>query len=155
MACFADLVQVHYLNLDKTLTLHSTLTSTQAIFASGSPYDPITTPDGHTIFPAQANNAYIFPALGSAAVLTKCSHITDECFLVAAETLAELSPADEIPNGRLFPPVSQLREVSAKVTAAVAKLMVATGAGSRPAGCHDNWLSYVTSRMWAAPRAKF
>ncbi|MEW5303428.1 MAG: hypothetical protein WDW36_006121 [Sanguina aurantia] len=125
----------------------------KAIFASGSPYDPITTSDGHTIYPAQANNAYIFPALGAAAVLTRCSKITDECFLVAAETLAELSPVDEIQNGRLFPPLSQLRQVSAKVTAAVAALMVSTRLGSRPSGCED-WLPYVTSRMWAAPRAK-
>ena len=39
----------------------------------------------------QANNAYVFPAIGMAAVLTRASAITDDVFLVAAEALAHMT----------------------------------------------------------------
>ena len=38
--------------------------------------------------PGQGNNAYIFPGIGVAAIITKASHITDEDFYVAANALA-------------------------------------------------------------------
>ena len=39
----------------------------------------------------QANNAYIFPAIGFAAILTRASHISDDAFLVAAKCLSEMT----------------------------------------------------------------
>jgi malic enzyme len=36
----------------------------------------------------QANNAYVFPAVGHAAVLTRAKTIPNDVFLVAAEALA-------------------------------------------------------------------
>jgi malic enzyme len=48
------------------------------LFASGSPFDPIVDAAGVTHYPAQANNAYIFPAVGYAAVLAQAKEITDE-----------------------------------------------------------------------------
>ena len=40
---------------------------------------------------AQANNAYIFPAIGFAAILTEATQISDEVFLVAARCLSEMT----------------------------------------------------------------
>jgi malic enzyme len=75
-------------------------TGGRAIFASGSPFAPITDAAGVTHHPAQANNAYIFPAIGMAAVLTNCSALTDEVFVVAAEALAEMAVHEEVAVGR-------------------------------------------------------
>jgi hypothetical protein len=53
-------------------------TNGKVLFASGSPFDPIVDAAGVTHYPAQANNAYIFPAVGYAAVLAQAREITDE-----------------------------------------------------------------------------
>lgn len=70
------------------------------LFASGSPFDPIVDATGGIHYPAQANNAYIFPAVGFAATLVKASAITDEDFVVAAEHLSTMTTLEEVEQGR-------------------------------------------------------
>lgn len=70
------------------------------LFASGSPFDPIVDAAGVTHYPAQANNAYIFPAVGYAAVLVQAKEITDEVFVLAAEELSKMTDMDELLVGR-------------------------------------------------------
>jgi malate dehydrogenase (oxaloacetate-decarboxylating)(NADP+) len=57
-------------------TFEAAVAATQGrvLFASGSPYPPLQR-GGRTLHPAQANNAYIFPAVGHAAVLARCREI--------------------------------------------------------------------------------
>ncbi len=50
--------------------------------------------------PPQANNVYIFPALGQAAVATRGQRLTDEMFVVAAEELAGMTSLDDVEAGR-------------------------------------------------------
>lgn len=128
-------------------------TGGRVLFASGSPYPPLTTPSGATITPAQANNAYVFPAIGHAAILTNARSITDESFLVTAEKLGAMTSSSSAARGDLFPPFSRITEVSTLVIAAVAQEMVASGNGSAPQDMHGmSWAQYVSSKMWSAPQ---
>lgn len=91
-------------------------------------------PRGRTIRPCQANNAYVFPAIGYGAVLAEASHIPDESFLVAAETLASLVTDAELEEGALFPSFANVCNVSADIAAAVAEHAVECGFGKAPEG---------------------
>jgi malate dehydrogenase (oxaloacetate-decarboxylating)(NADP+) len=72
----------------------------KVLFASGSPFDPLVDGAGVQHHPAQANNAYIFPAVGFAAVLSRSKEITDEMFVLAAEELAGMTDLTEVNVGR-------------------------------------------------------
>eukprot|EP00878_Enallax_costatus_P000281 GHUV01000353.1.p1 GENE.GHUV01000353.1~~GHUV01000353.1.p1 ORF type:complete len:585 (+),score=89.41 GHUV01000353.1:46-1755(+) len=121
----------------------------KVLFASGSPFDPITDDAGVVHYPAQANNAYIFPAVGYAAVLARSREITDEMFVLAAEELSTMTDMQELEQGRLFPPFQNIRAISKLVTARVGEHMVKAGLGSAPEGCTD-WETYVANNMWTA-----
>lgn len=72
----------------------------KVLFASGSPFAPITDTAGVMHHPAQANNAYIFPAVGYAAILAHSREITNEMFVLAAEELSKMTDMEELEQGR-------------------------------------------------------
>lgn len=117
----------------------------QAIFASGSPFAPVSI-DGQTFVSSQGNNAYIFPGVGLGVVLSEARHVTDEMFLAAAETLANEVTYRELDQGQLYPPLAELRKTSAAI--AVAVIEVAQQQGLARATLPDDLLSHVTEKMF-------
>jgi malate dehydrogenase (oxaloacetate-decarboxylating)(NADP+) len=120
-------------------------TEGRGIFASGSPFGSVTV-SGKTFVPGQCNNAYIFPGVGLGVVAAAARYVTDEMIFSAAKALAsEVAPGD-LEQGRIFPALSRIRDVSAVIGAAVAEVAFARGlAGvSRPA----NMLEYVKRQMY-------
>ena len=101
-------------------------TQGRAVFASGSPFAAVSL-GGKTFVPGQANNAYIFPGVGLGVVATAASRVTDEMFFAAAQALAaQVTPAD-LATGCLFPPLTAIREVSARIAASVAAVAWKSG----------------------------
>lgn len=95
-------------------------TGGNAIFASGSPFAMVEL-NGKKYFPGQGNNCYIFPAVGLACISCNIKHITDEFFLVAAESLAEHVTQEEMDEGRVYPNLNRIQTVSLKIAVDVSK----------------------------------
>jgi len=101
-------------------------TGGRALFACGSPFDPVTI-GGATFVPRQGNNSYIFPGVGLGLIAARARRATDAMFLAAARTLADRVTAADLAQGSLYPALSRVREVSAHIAAAVVKVAVAEG----------------------------
>ena len=120
-------------------------TEGRALFACGSPYDPVQL-DGKTFVPRQGNNSYIFPGVGLGAIVSGTRLVTDEMFMVAARTLADLVSEADINQGSLYPALPRIREVSARIAAAVAAVAYERELATRPAP--KDVLEYVQSQMY-------
>ncbi|XP_058042500.1 NADP-dependent malic enzyme, mitochondrial isoform X1 [Ahaetulla prasina] len=90
-------------------------TDGRAIFASGSPFPKVTLSDGQTFFPGQGNNAYVFPGVALGIIACGVRHITEEIFLTTAEAIAQEVTEEHLAEGRLYPPLSSIRDVSFKI----------------------------------------
>jgi malate dehydrogenase (oxaloacetate-decarboxylating)(NADP+) len=84
---------------------------------------PIVHLNGHTYVPSQANNLYIFPAVGLAILATNARIVTDEMFIEAAHAVADQVTAEQLKLGMLFPPQSEVLEVAIHTATRVAKLV--------------------------------
>ncbi|KAG9470355.1 hypothetical protein GDO78_018031 [Eleutherodactylus coqui] len=91
------------------------LTEGRGIFASGSPFSKVTLSNGQTFYPGQGNNAYVFPGVALGVIACGVRHISEDIFLTTAEAIAEDVTEENLAEGRLYPPLSTIREVSFKI----------------------------------------
>jgi malate dehydrogenase (oxaloacetate-decarboxylating)(NADP+) len=107
-----------------------TWSDSRAVFASGSPFDPVEL-GGKRFVPGQGNNAYIFPGVCLGVIACGSRLVTDEMFLIAARTLAlEVSQSD-LDQGRVYPALSRIREVSLTIAVEVVNLAVKQGLATK------------------------
>ena len=101
-------------------------TDGRVVFASGSPFEPVEY-KGKTYIPSQCNNMFIFPGVGLAAGTAGIKQITDGQIYDASVALAECLSDRELLEGRVFPDIKRIREVSQKVAIGVIKRAHAEG----------------------------
>lgn len=128
-------------------------TKGKCIFASGSPFKPVTW-EGKEYTIGQSNNCYIFPGMGLGCVISGAIRVHDDMFLAAAESLASEIGEDHLEKRQLFPAFSEIRDISAHIGAAVAAKAYDLGLATklpRP----KNLLSYAKSCMYSPTYRQF
>ncbi|XP_068867334.1 NADP-dependent malic enzyme isoform X1 [Aphelocoma coerulescens] len=96
-------------------------TEGRGIFASGSPFDPVTLPSGQTLYPGQGNNSYVFPGVALGVISCGLRHIDEDVFLTTAEVIAQQVTDENLQEGRLYPPLVTIQDVSLKIAVRVAE----------------------------------
>jgi malate dehydrogenase (oxaloacetate-decarboxylating) len=91
-----------------------------ALVGTGSPFPPVSV-NGQPIPIDQTNNSYVFPGVALGVISSRASRVTDAMFMVAAKTLAGLSPTVKDKKGRLLPPITEIPSVSIAIAIAVAE----------------------------------
>lgn len=94
----------------------------KAIYAAGVQFPPVHY-EGQVFLPGQANNFYIFPAVGMAIFATRATRVTDEMFIEAAAAVADQVPPEMLKQGLLYPPQSNILETEIQTAARVARLV--------------------------------
>ena len=134
-------------------TEHAECTAEQAytwskgkvLFAAGVQFDPVII-GNQTFSPGQANNFYIFPAVGMAVYATQASRVSDAMFIEAAAAVADQVPAELLEQGLLYPPQSDILEIEVQTAARVAKLAFDSGLArvSRP----DDMVAFIRQHVY-------
>ena len=116
-----------------------------AVYAGGVPFQPVHL-NGKTYLPSQANNLYIYPAVGLAIHVTKAKRVTDEMFIEAAQATADQVTPEQLKLGMLFPPQSNILATEIKTAERVAELVFTRGLAGvpRPKDLH----AFVKSHLY-------
>ncbi|KAA3457226.1 NADP-dependent malic enzyme-like [Gossypium australe] len=143
----------------------------RAIFASGSPFDPVEY-EGRVFVPGQANNAYIFPGFGLGLIMSGAIRVHDDMLLAAckfdisylellidkmfinffyfgvtAEALAAQVTQENFDKGLIYPPFKNIRQISANIAANVAAKAYELGLATRQPRPKD-LVKYAESCMY-------
>ena len=117
----------------------------KAVYAGGVQFPPVHL-DGQTFLPSQANNLYIFPAVGMAIYATNAKRVTDEMFIEAAHAVADQVTAEQLKLGMLFPPQSNILEIEIKTAARVARMVFEEGLAGVPRP--DDFEAFIRSHVY-------
>jgi malate dehydrogenase (oxaloacetate-decarboxylating)(NADP+) len=117
----------------------------RAIYAAGVQFAPVRY-NGQTFLPGQANNFYIFPAVGMAIFATQAKRVTDQMFIEAGQAVADQVPAELLKQGLLYPQQSGILEAEIQTAARVAKLVFDEGHArvARPA----NMVTFIRQHVY-------
>ncbi len=124
-------------------------TAGKAIVASGSPFPP-TTLNGKTHIVGQGNNAFIFPGLGFASVLGECKKITDSMIIESAYALADYTAKHYLKNGLIYPPISDLQQVSMEITQRTLALAIKEKTATNPKVNESTLSKIINDNAWKA-----
>jgi malic enzyme len=119
-------------------------TDGRALMATGSPFDPVET-GGRSVRIGQGNNVFVFPGVGLGVLVSEAREVTDAMFAAAADTLAAQLPEEDLRAGSLFPRISGLRAITARVAEAVVRQAVSDGVARNPP---ENPTEAVATAMW-------
>ena len=103
----------------------------KAVFAAGVPFAPVQY-KGQTFYPGQANNFYCFPGVALAVYATKPKLTTDEFWIESAQALCNLLTPEERSKNMMFPPQSDILEISLNIAVHVAELAFDRGLAQVP-----------------------
>ena len=106
-------------------------TDGRAIFAAGSPFEPVII-GGHAHVSAQANNAHIFPGVGLGLLVSGATRVIDEMFLAAARELAAQVSHADLAEGRIFPTAARMPDVATAIAITVAAIAYERGLARKP-----------------------
>lgn len=123
-------------------------TDGRALVATGSPFAPVRVGDEDVAI-GQGNNAFIFPGLGFGAILADASKITDAMVSAAAYALSDYTLSKHGKEGLLYPPVSELREVSLVVATRVIQQAFADGVARSTKVTPETAEAYVRAKAWS------
>jgi malate dehydrogenase (oxaloacetate-decarboxylating)(NADP+) len=98
----------------------------KALYAAGVQFPEVTL-NGTTFHPGQANNFYIFPAIGLATYVARPSKLTDACFIAAAEASADQVGPEMRSMGMLYPSQANILETEVTTATRVAEYMFDQG----------------------------
>jgi malate dehydrogenase (oxaloacetate-decarboxylating)(NADP+) len=98
----------------------------KVLFAAGVQFPDVTV-NGQTFHPGQANNFYIFPAVGLATYVARPRRLTDACFIAAAEASADQVGPSLRARGMLFPSQADILETEITTATRVAEFMFDQG----------------------------
>jgi malate dehydrogenase (oxaloacetate-decarboxylating)(NADP+) len=123
----------------------------KAIYAAGVQFAPVRY-NGQTYLPGQANNFYIFPAIGMAIFATQAKRVTDEMFIEAGQAVGDQVPPDLLEQGLLYPLQSNILEAEIQTAARVAKLVFDSGLArvERPA----DMVAFIRQHVYKPEYAK-
>nr|MCH9639557.1 NAD-dependent malic enzyme [Betaproteobacteria bacterium] len=87
---------------------------------------------------------YIFPGIGLGVHASAARLITQHMFLAAAEVLA--NSVSDLDSGAIYPPLTQIREVSCAIAGAVFRVAVSDGLTEKD--LPNDLESYINSLMY-------
>ena len=98
----------------------------KVLYASGVQFPDVKF-NGQNFHPGQANNFYIYPAIGLATYVARPKRLNDECFIVAAQATADQVDPDLRAKGWLYPAQSNILETEVTTATRVAEYMFDNG----------------------------
>ena len=120
----------------------------QAVFASGSPFAPVTM-NGTTFHPGQGNNSYIFPGVALGVIAAGVSTIPEDIFLISAKALSELVTDNDLNIGSLYPPLESIQNCSLEIAEKVVNYAYKNGLATvRP--MPKNVREFIKAQMYDA-----
>ncbi|MER5374232.1 NAD-dependent malic enzyme [Streptomyces sp. NPDC002553] len=123
-------------------------TDGKVLVATGSPFPPLRI-DGRDVPVAQANNVYVFPAIGLAVTAARATRVTDRMMVAAARAVgrcAARSAPDDGSPAPLLPPLGRMRDAAREI--ALAAALAAVEDGVAPKATEDELRAAIDAAQW-------